>query len=213
MARTQSADYDQRRELITRQAARLYAQKGFLGASIADISVACHMSKSLIYHYFPSKEDILFAVMWSHVSILAEAARMIAALNRAPEDKLRWLAHTLMGEYQGAQDAHKILLNELDNLPEGKRAVIVHAERQLLDLLDTLLVALRPHLRLMPKQRRPIVMMFFGMLNWTHTWYNTQGPVSAEKIAALAADMWLTGLPRPTQTAKPKSQKIDNPQF
>jgi len=63
MARTQAADFEQRREKIVERAAQLFAERGFLGASIADLAKACKTSKSLIYHYYSSKEEILFDVM------------------------------------------------------------------------------------------------------------------------------------------------------
>ena len=49
MARPQAADYDDRRAAIVEQAARLYAERGFLGASLSDLAKACKTSKSLIY--------------------------------------------------------------------------------------------------------------------------------------------------------------------
>jgi AcrR family transcriptional regulator len=195
MARTQSADYDRRREVIMAMAASLYARKGFLGASVAELAEACDTSKSLIYHYYPSKEDILFDVMDSHVRSLAAAAARVAAGPGTAGQKLRALAHELMGLYIGAQDAQKILLNELGNLPEARRREIVRLQRQVLDVVDALLVELRPKLRDEPAQRRPIVMMFFGMLNWTHIWFDPAGPVKAGTVADLAADMFLGGLP------------------
>jgi len=73
MARTQSADYAIRREAIVDRAAELFAERGFLGASIADLADALKTSKSLIYHYYDSKEDILFDVMHSHVKALLDA--------------------------------------------------------------------------------------------------------------------------------------------
>ena len=60
MARTQAPDYEERRIAIIDKAAELFARRGFMGASVADLAAACQTSKSLIYHYFPSKEDILF---------------------------------------------------------------------------------------------------------------------------------------------------------
>jgi len=184
-----------RREAITDAAAGLFAKKGFLGASVADLSAACHISKSLIYHYFPAKEDILFAVMWGHVSRLVELARAMAALDRPAAEKVRVYARNLMEVYNGAQAQQKILLNELDNLPADKRALVVEAQRAVIAVVDEWLVALRPELREQPKLRRPVVMMFFGMLNWTHIWFDPAGAVSARQVADLAADMFLGGLP------------------
>src|SRR6185312_1242370 len=88
MARPQAANYDERREHIVAQAAKLYARNGFLGASIADLAAACRLTKSAIYHYYPSKEDILFDVMHSHVLALDETARRIIAIAAPAEQTL-----------------------------------------------------------------------------------------------------------------------------
>ena len=86
----QSPDYDKRREAILAAAAQLYARKGFPGASVAALAKACRTSKSLIYHYFPSKDDILYAVMAEHLDALTEAAETACASGSA-DDRLRAL--------------------------------------------------------------------------------------------------------------------------
>ena len=60
-------------------AARLYGKRGFQGTSVADLAKACRTSKSLIYHYFPSKDDTLHAVMAAHLDALVDAADWQAA--------------------------------------------------------------------------------------------------------------------------------------
>ena len=195
MARTQSADYDKRRDAIMAAAALLYAKKGFLGASVAELADTCAISKSLLYHYYPAKDDILFDVMDTHVQTLVEAATRIEAGEGTADARLRALAHALMRLYSGAQASQKILLNELPNLPAPRRAIIVKHQRDLLDVVDRLTIELRPKLTKSPALRRPIVMMFFGMLNWTHIWFDPNGPTKAGKIADLATEMFLGGLP------------------
>src|ERR1044071_10461419 len=103
MARPQSPDYDKRRETILAAAARLYAKKGFPGSSVAELAKACNSSKSLIYHYFPSKDDILYAVMVEHLDALTEAAETACASGSA-DDKLRALTVAFMRIYASAQN-------------------------------------------------------------------------------------------------------------
>src|SRR6185295_9190001 len=110
MARPQSPDYDKRRAAILAAAASLYARHGFQGASVADLAAACSTSKSLIYHYFPSKDDILYAAMATHLDDLVAAAAD-ATQSGGAEEKLRALTRAFMRLYVGAQDSHKVLLN------------------------------------------------------------------------------------------------------
>lgn len=190
MARTQAVDYEDRRRAILDQAAQLYASRGFLGASVADLASACGMSKSLIYHYYPSKEDILFAVMSRHIDAMNEAADEVVVSDRQPALMFRELIHAFMDLYVVAGAEQKALLNEMSNLPEGRRAELVSRQRRLITIVQSLLANARPDLAGSPALR-PTVMLFFGTINWTHTWFDPKGPLSAKAVADLAVDMVL----------------------
>ena len=136
MARTQAADYDQRREAIVEKAARLFASSGFRGTSVSDLAKACDTSKSLLYHYFPSKEDVLYAVMSSHIDQLVEDVDEVMARKEAPAALLHALLHSFMRHYVGAADRQKVLLNEIDSLPADKRVTIVTKQRLVIDAVQ-----------------------------------------------------------------------------
>ena len=195
MARTQAADYDQRKAAIVEAAAELFAEHGFLGASLVDLAARCNSSKSLIYHYYPSKEDILFDVMDSHVEALNEALDGVEAGGGDAASRTRRLAHAFMNLYVGAAARHKVLLNELHHLPADRRAQIVTLQRRLITRVEAYLVEIQPSLRRSRKLARPAAMLFFGMINWTHTWFDPAGPASADDVAELCADLLLGGLP------------------
>ena len=188
MARPQSPDYDRRRAGIVDAAAALYAKRGFQGASVADLAKACDTSKSLIYHYFPGKDDILHAVMAEHLDALVEAAEM-AAGGDTPEAKLRELTMSFMRLYVGAQARHKVLLNELDNLSPAARADVVAKQRRVIALAETILGEIAA-----PHDARVNAMLFFGMINWTHTWFDPAGPVMPEALGMRVVELMLKGL-------------------
>ena len=190
MARKQAADYEQRREAIVAKAAGLFAKRGYASASVADLAEACELSKSLIYHYYPSKEDILFEVMESHLLGLTGAVETVAGSSAPAERKLRDLTHRFMGLYVGAQDRHKVLLNDLDQLPPARRDVIVQRQRRLIASVETLIAQLRPDLAT-ARAKRPLTMLYFGMINWTHTWFDPAGPFSPDEVADLAVGLVL----------------------
>lgn len=193
MARTQAADYGDRRLAIIETAAKLYADRGFLGASIADLAAACGASKALIYHYFPSKEDILFEVMDSHIRSLSDIEAEVSRLGGAANERLRALTHRFMDAYVGAEARHKVLLNDLERLPEERRVAIIGRQRALVDYVQRLMEEAQPSLA----ERglgRAAAMLYFGMINWTHTWFHAQGPVTPDSLAELAADMVTRGL-------------------
>ena len=196
MARTQAADYDERKQAIVEQAAALFATRGFNGASVADIADRGNISKSLIYHYYESKEDILYDVMISHVRALEAAAADALAGGAKPEQKLRDLTQLFMALYVGAADRHKVLLNDLDYVPKARRAEIVQVQRGLIESVRALLVEIEPALKKREGVSLTAAMLFFGAINWTHTWYDAKGAISPEALANMVVDMTVAGLAR-----------------
>lgn len=194
MARTQAADYDERKEAIVNVASALFASEGFNGASVADIAKRGKVSKSLLYHYYQSKEDVLYDVMISHVRALEAAARDVMAMELTPDRKLRELTHRFMALYVGAADRHKVLLNDLDHLPKTRRAEIVGVQRGLIETVRKLLGEIEPALKRKSGQGTAAAMLYFGLINWTHTWFDPKGPVSAGALAEMAVDLTLGGL-------------------
>ena len=89
MARTQAADYDKRRAAIMKAASALYAKQGFHATSVSDIAAATKTSKALLYHYFPSKEDLLFEVMDSPNTIEARPGIPCCTSKRRPTKRGR----------------------------------------------------------------------------------------------------------------------------
>ena len=194
MARTQAPDYEQRREFIIEKAAKLFSTHSFHGTSISDLAEACKMSKSLIYHYYDSKEDILFAVMESHIDQLSVVANEIAQSSAPPNSRLLALIHSFMRLYAGAADRQKVLLNEMANLPADKRTEVISGQRRIIAMVEDLLASLQPALKEAPERRRVAAMLFFGMINWTHIWFNPEGSLTADDLAEMSGKLLLDGL-------------------
>jgi TetR/AcrR family transcriptional regulator, cholesterol catabolism regulator len=69
-----------RRSELTREAARLFAEKGYHGTSIGDLAAAMGVQKGSLYAHIASKQELL----WTIASDGAEAFH--AALDGVPED-------------------------------------------------------------------------------------------------------------------------------
>ena len=199
MARTQAADYEQRREAIVEKAAELFARVGFNGASVSELASACGVSKSLLYHYYESKEAVLHEVMASHIEVLAGDVAEVMARETTAMGRLRDLVHRFMQHYVGASARQKVLLNELANLPEGERKMVVAAQRKLIDYVQSLLQEIHPVLADDPVRARVETMLLFGMINWTHTWFDPEGPISAHDLAEMVIERFQQTLTLPSR--------------
>lgn len=194
MARTQAADYDAKREAITETAAKLFAEKGFAAASVSDLAERCAVSKSLIYHYYPSKEAILFDVMNEHIDDLLSVIEARGEKAGDPAREIHQLTRELLQHYVGAAERQKVLLYELSSLPKDNQAEIKSKQRKIINHVENLLSAARPELAKDKHRLSAKTMLFFGMLNWTHTWFKSKGGVSRDELADMAADTILGSL-------------------
>ena len=191
MARTQAADYDAKRDAITEHAARLFAERGFAAASISELAERCEVSKSLIYHYYASKEAILLDVMADHIDELLEAVETIDRDDKAEEEGFHKVTRALLQHYVGAADKQKVLLYELEALPRSAKAEIVAKQRKIISRVEEMIVAAKPSLKKDRASLRAKTMLYFGMLNWTHTWFKPKGAITRDGLADMAADIIL----------------------
>ncbi|WP_425409489.1 TetR/AcrR family transcriptional regulator [Hyphococcus sp.] len=188
MARTQAADYDAKREAITGAAAKLFAEKGFAGASVSDLADRCAVSKSLIYHYYASKEAILFDVMNEHIDDLLSVVEARPNGSGEPAREIHNLTKDLLQHYVGAAERQKVLLYELASLPAEHQAEIKTKQRRIIAHVERLIGDAIPELARDKTRLSAKTMLFFGMLNWTHTWFKSKGGLSRDELAGMAAE-------------------------
>jgi len=188
MARTKAENYEIKRDSITFKAAKLFAQKGFSGTSISDISKACGVSKSLIYHYYAAKEDILYGAMSDHIDDLTEAVSAAELLNDDPRKEFHNLTLAILKCYAGAEHAQKVLLYELNQLTPKQRKDIVAKQRAIINRFEGVYIRIDPKTEENAPLLRSKIMLFFGSVNWIHTWYNPKGEISRETLAKMSVE-------------------------
>jgi AcrR family transcriptional regulator len=214
MARPRADDYLEKQQLILDQAAVLFAGKGFAGTSIASIAESCNASKALIYHYYQSKESMLFDMLYTHCQLLCATAQEIMEHRELlPEQKLRNLLRSFMAIYVSARAKHVVLLNDLHWLPELQQKEIRELERQVVDIFKELVRAVRPCLS--EKTVTALSMSLMGSINWTYIWFKPEGPLTAQKFADITAGLFFAGIdsiddgvdePRPKQSGALKER-------
>jgi AcrR family transcriptional regulator len=109
-------------EEILRHAARLFSQSGFEGASIRDLSRSTGISLAGLYHYFRSKEELLYRLQkFTFTTVLANA-RATATVAPTPRERVRALVAVHVGYFLAHRDAVKVLSHEDDTLARAAAA-------------------------------------------------------------------------------------------
>lgn len=185
MARLVSENFDVQKGLLLDAAVQAFATEGFSRASMNRIAERAGVSKALIYHYYPSKETLLYESMLRYLTGLKAALGTAAGRARAGE--LNATLQRLLAQYRAAQHDHVVLMSELRNLPPAQRAQIVQLQRQVLGAMQRTVARAAPSIA--AADLGAVTMLVMGMVNWLHTWYREDGPVSHEQLQSLVERM------------------------
>ena len=174
-------------------AAQLFAEKGFVGASMSDLARACGVSKALLYHYYRDKAHLLFDTADSYLDTLIAIVAEVRAQGLAPTEHLAALVARFMQEYEHSQAQHMVLVQDVKFLGEPERRRVVAKERQVVDAFADTIAALKPKFR-KSTLRVPLAMILFGMINWTFTWLHADGPLAYQDMAKVVTEIFLRGV-------------------
>jgi TetR/AcrR family transcriptional regulator, fatty acid metabolism regulator protein len=112
MAATKTPAADKRR-LILDAAVRVFARRGFHHCRVSDVADEAGVAYGLVYHYFPSKEEILNTLFLERWQVMLDA---IAEIDKRPvpaRDKLYAVAGFIIDSYRHDPDLMKVIIVEV----------------------------------------------------------------------------------------------------
>lgn len=159
-----------RRAELTRIAARLFAEKGYQGTSLADLADALGVQKPSLYHHIDSKEDLLWEVARAGAEAFHAALDSVPAAAPATEGiRLALRAH--LAVVAGQLDVATVFVREWRFLSDERRARFAaerrRYEERIRDLFREGVEAseLRTDLDV-----ATAALLFVSAANWAYTW-------------------------------------------
>mgnify|MGYP006268616051 CR=1 FL=1 len=195
MARTRASDFEDKQKAILESAAAVFAEMGMDKASMALVAQHSKVSKALLYHYYPSKDALIFDIIRSHLAEVDVAVEAADDAALAPKDRLKALVLAVLKTYEGADNHHKVQLNATSALTDEQKAEIRSFERRIVKRFSNVLREINPNLE--SKERpllMPVTMSLFGMMNWVYLWFRDDGPITREDYAQIATTLMLAGI-------------------
>jgi AcrR family transcriptional regulator len=183
------------------EATRLFAEKGFDGTSVQEIVESAGVTKGAMYHYFSSKDDLLYEIY--HRLLGMQMSRLVRIADGAgsAEERLHGAAVDVLETSFRHLDELTVFFRSLHLLPAEKRKT-VRAERRLYHERFRSLIeegqqegAFRADV-----PADIVVQYFFGSVHQVSTWYHPDGPMSAETVSEYYVSLLLDGL-RSTSTS------------
>jgi AcrR family transcriptional regulator len=192
MARPKSSQHELKRDEILDVAAQCFADKSYPAASMNDIAAAGGTSKARLYHYYESKEAILFDLLDRYtqrlLGVIGHAEATAQRRNLDDRAALHELVRSFLEEYENSATRHVALLHDTKFLGEVQRDLIVNRQRDVVSAVTRFLRRAYP-VRVSAANQTPVAMMLFGMINWTFTWLRPGGSLSyagfAEEVIAM----------------------------
>ncbi len=195
MARTIAKDHDQKRTLILKSAAKVFAEAGYDRASMTQLARECGISKANIYHYYDSKDAVLFGLLDTYLCELRDRVCGVELEGCGPEDRLRRIVSEIMLAYQGADHEHQVQISAMGALPEDQQKLLRAYQREMVQFVSDALAAVAPDVfEGETAKLRGATMSVFGILNWYYMWNSGAGPKARDDYARLAADLVLNGI-------------------
>jgi len=191
MARSKSLEKENE---IHRVVARLFAYRGYHHTSMREIARELGMNQSSLYHYFTSKEDILFRLMDNAMDEVLGELEEIYAKDLSAEDKLKKVLHSYIRSYAGDQDRLILLVNEMNSLTESSRFILVDKQRQYVRLIKSILKGMFEQEKMREIDPAVATFAFFGMVHYTIKWYHKDGPITVDELARLFVEIFTKGI-------------------
>jgi AcrR family transcriptional regulator len=193
MARTRAADFEEKQRSILKTAASTFAELGIDRASMAQIASRSGVSKALLYHYYPSKDALIFDIVHTHLSELDDALAQADDANLPAETRLRLIVGQLLEHYRNADNYHQVQLTGKNVLPQEMTDQLRAIERSIVARFSTLLNAINPKLDGETPLLMPVTMSLLGMMNWMYMWFRPNGPISRDAYADIVTRLIIAG--------------------
>jgi AcrR family transcriptional regulator len=196
--------FDRRLAEILDYATEVFAEKGYDGASMRDLSRLSGISLAGLYYYFESKEKLLYFIQQHTFATIVERLRQRLASSSDPEARVRIFIYNHVDYSVAKQKAMKVLSHEDDVLRNGYGVELASIKREYYRICVGLVddFAKANDLKSVGTDAsvaggintRTAVMGLFGMMNWLYTWYKPRVDSDAKVLAREISDIFLQGI-------------------
>jgi len=154
----------ERSDAILREAAQLFAARGYNGVSLEDIGTAVGVSGPAVYRHFAGKQALLGAVLVKVSADLVSGGSRVAEAAASDSERMLSLVRFHVDFALGNADVIRVQDRDVAHLAEGDRAEVRRLQRTYIELW---IAALAPLLDAQTDELRLRVQACFGLINST----------------------------------------------
>jgi len=187
--------FDSRLNHILSAATRVIAQEGYANASMRSLSKAAEVSLAGLYHYFDSKEKMLFLIQFRTFASLLNNLKEKLHGEDDPLNQIRIMVKAHVEYFAANMAALKVCSHELDSLTGEAYQQTLEIRREYYKLTRSIVDRIldsRPAAK--GFDRYVATMSLFGTLNWLYRWYDPKDGRSPAAMARQISSQFLRGI-------------------
>lgn len=181
--------HEAKRRLILKQAALLFANRGFHETTIDLIAEALHVSKPTIYYYIESKEDLLYDVAHTALADLNESLSHNQDSRLPAIDRLAQF-FTMYGRLILSEFGVCLALVSDRSLKPQSRRRLRSLKKQFEITVQKILDEGREDGTIRVDDPKMFAFAIFGAFNWAPQWFSNTGPSTPDEITAAMFDVF-----------------------
>jgi AcrR family transcriptional regulator len=192
---------------ILEAAAKVFAERGYHGATTQDIADVLGIRQASLYYYFPSKEVALEVVCARSAEGFLDTARAIAAGPGTPTERLSALIRSHISPILERGDYIKVFLTQRHFLPNPSRQRVAVVSRGIEDTFESVIrEGIETGDFKSDLDPRLTMLTTLGAANAVSSWYEKEG-FSLERIAAQMVALVLKGIVAEPDGRKPTKSR------
>jgi AcrR family transcriptional regulator len=190
-----TAPASDRRLAIAQIAAGLFDERGYHDTSMEDIAESVGLRKPTLYHYFKSKDEILFEIHNEMIDlILSRQERRLAEGGGTHADGLRSLMHDII-ELMETHPGHlRIFFEHHRELPDEYKVTIRGKRNRYRDLISEEIERGVAAGEFREVDIELTTLAVLGLSNWTYQWLHPGGKHDARAVTDYFCDLLLRGI-------------------
>jgi AcrR family transcriptional regulator len=104
---------EEKRRLIVDAAVRVFARSGYHTSRVGDIAEEAGVAHGLLYHYFPSKAEVLATLFRENWGELLERFERVEQSDEPADEQLRGIAKILLRTWRNDPDLVRVMVREV----------------------------------------------------------------------------------------------------
>lgn len=179
-------------------AVELFATQGYANTSVQQVVAAAGVTKGAMYHYFESKDDLLFGIYDSLLTLQKAHLDDIIGRGGEVDEVLRAVCVDVLETSIDYIKQGAVFFRSMHMLTEPRRQEVIRRRRAYHDEFAALIA--RGQRGGLYRDDIPLAMLvahFFSDVHYLSHWYSADGPESKTLVASQLTDLFLTSLRRP----------------